>query len=293
MSRQGAWEDERGFTLVEVMIVIILMGIVFAIASSSWFGAAESRRVDSATNQLAADLRLAHTRRPTGWLSRFELHCTIRGQLRRTRYGPADSLETRTLPATLEDDTARRESSLACASYYHSVQCRRREHRSRAGTVTATSHARWRPVRPIPYDQVNTATSRVQIDFRKRLKEEPGYSLVEVMVSIMILCHRHPPDGRHVRHGPQLATRSSNYDKARALANLKMEEAKSLPFDRRSRTNFPEAVGRRTPTTRDTSPGLPNSMTEPASADLRRTSSTRSTKQYMAEAAQERLPHVS
>ena len=33
MSRQGAWEDERGFTLVEVMITIIIMGIVFAIAS--------------------------------------------------------------------------------------------------------------------------------------------------------------------------------------------------------------------------------------------------------------------
>lgn len=62
MSRQGALEDERGFTLVEVMIVIILLGIVLAIASSTWFGVAESRRVDSATNQLAADLRLAHSK---------------------------------------------------------------------------------------------------------------------------------------------------------------------------------------------------------------------------------------
>jgi type IV fimbrial biogenesis protein FimT len=61
MSRQGPREDERGFTLVEVMVTIIMMGIVFAIASSTWFGVAESRRVDSATNQLAADLRLAHT----------------------------------------------------------------------------------------------------------------------------------------------------------------------------------------------------------------------------------------
>src|SRR5215204_2460821 len=62
MSRQGTWKDERGFTLVEVIITIILMGIVFAIASSMWFGAIESRRVDSATNQLVADLRRAHTR---------------------------------------------------------------------------------------------------------------------------------------------------------------------------------------------------------------------------------------
>lgn len=54
--------DEKGFTLPEVMIVIALMGILFAIASSSWFGVIESRRLDSAANQLASDLRLAHTR---------------------------------------------------------------------------------------------------------------------------------------------------------------------------------------------------------------------------------------
>ncbi len=53
--------DERGFTLPEVLITTILMGIVFTIATSTWFGVIESRNVDSATNQLAADLRLAHT----------------------------------------------------------------------------------------------------------------------------------------------------------------------------------------------------------------------------------------
>jgi len=62
MCRQRVWEDERGFTLVEVLVTIILMGIVFGIASSTWFGLVESRRVDSATNQLAADLRLAHSK---------------------------------------------------------------------------------------------------------------------------------------------------------------------------------------------------------------------------------------
>ena len=61
MSRQGALEDERGFTLIEVIITIMLMLIVFGIASSTWFKVAESRRVDSATNQVVADLRLAHT----------------------------------------------------------------------------------------------------------------------------------------------------------------------------------------------------------------------------------------
>ena len=59
---QGSREGERGFTLIEVMVTIILMGILFGIASTVLFGVVEGRRVDSATNQLAADLRLAHTR---------------------------------------------------------------------------------------------------------------------------------------------------------------------------------------------------------------------------------------
>lgn len=54
-------EDESGFTLPEVMIVIAVMGILAAIAVPSWFNVIEGRRVDSATNQLTADLRLAHT----------------------------------------------------------------------------------------------------------------------------------------------------------------------------------------------------------------------------------------
>lgn len=52
---------EGGFTLSEVMIVIVIMGILFGIATSTWFGVIESRKVDSGTNQVASDLRLAHT----------------------------------------------------------------------------------------------------------------------------------------------------------------------------------------------------------------------------------------
>jgi prepilin-type N-terminal cleavage/methylation domain-containing protein len=58
----GLRSNERGFTLPEVLVVIVLMGIVLAIATSSWNGVVESREVDSATNQVASDLRLANTR---------------------------------------------------------------------------------------------------------------------------------------------------------------------------------------------------------------------------------------
>jgi len=57
-----AQQNEHGFTLTEVLITIILMIILLGIATSSWFRVVEIRRVDAATNQLAADLRLAHSK---------------------------------------------------------------------------------------------------------------------------------------------------------------------------------------------------------------------------------------
>jgi prepilin-type N-terminal cleavage/methylation domain-containing protein len=100
MSRQGALEDERGFTLVEVMITIILMLVVFGIASSTWFTMAESRRVDSATNQVVADLRLAHTQaknRLEDW--RIEMDADTRDY----RMGPdGDALSSASLPERTE-----------------------------------------------------------------------------------------------------------------------------------------------------------------------------------------------
>ena len=84
--------------------------------------------------------------------------------------------------------------------------------------------------------------------FRKRLKNEAGYSLVEVMVSIIILVIGIIPLVGMFDMGLHSATTGSNYDKARALANLKMEEAKSLTFAE-VEGNFPQGVGNTTPYT--------------------------------------------
>ena len=84
---------------------------------------------------------------------------------------------------------------------------------------------------------------------RKLLKDESGYSLVEVMASIMILTLAILPMAGMFDMGLRSATTGSNYDKARTLANLKLEQTKTLPFDSNSdttqdvRDNFPEAAG--------------------------------------------------
>jgi Tfp pilus assembly protein PilV len=72
------------------------------------------------------------------------------------------------------------------------------------------------------------------------MRGESGYSLVEVMASIIILALAILPMVSMFDMGIKSATRSSNYDKSRALANLKMEEAKSLSFNSVQNT-FPVA----------------------------------------------------
>jgi Tfp pilus assembly protein PilV len=82
----------------------------------------------------------------------------------------------------------------------------------------------------------------------KRLGEEYGYSLVEVMASIMIMVLAILPMMAMFDMGLNSATTGSNYDKSRTLANLKLEQAKNMSFDT-FRDNFPEPAG--TPTTYD------------------------------------------
>ena len=86
--------SERGFTLPEVLIVVVIMGILFGIATSTWFGVIEGRRVDSSTNQMISDLRLAHTS-ATNRLTDYEVRLNAGSST--YQIGPSASLATRTL----------------------------------------------------------------------------------------------------------------------------------------------------------------------------------------------------
>src|SRR5215217_9389522 len=72
----------------------------------------------------------------------------------------------------------------------------------------------------------------------KRLREESGYSLVEVLASIIILAIAILPMFAMFDMGLNSATRGSNNDKGRALANKQLEQAQSLSYGT-VRTAFP------------------------------------------------------
>jgi prepilin-type N-terminal cleavage/methylation domain-containing protein len=63
-----------------------------------------------------------------------------------------------------------------------------------------------------------------------RLKNESGYSLVEVMVAIMLLTIAIIPMVSMFDAGLRAAVLGGNYDQARALANEKLEEIRALPY---------------------------------------------------------------
>jgi prepilin-type N-terminal cleavage/methylation domain-containing protein len=64
----------------------------------------------------------------------------------------------------------------------------------------------------------------------ERIKNEAGYSLVEVMVAIMLLAIAIIPMVGMFDAGLRAAVIGSNYDRARALAGEELEETQALPF---------------------------------------------------------------
>jgi Tfp pilus assembly protein PilV len=74
--------------------------------------------------------------------------------------------------------------------------------------------------------------------FIKLPKDESGYSLVEVMASVMILAIAIIPLVAMFDMGLNAANRGSNYDKAQGLAKQQLESVRSLPYGT-VKTNFP------------------------------------------------------
>jgi hypothetical protein len=73
---------------------------------------------------------------------------------------------------------------------------------------------------------------------RRLLNQERGYSLVEVIVSIIILTIAIIPMVGMFDMGLNTAATGNKYDKARTLANTKLEQAKMLDYET-VRTDFP------------------------------------------------------
>lgn len=80
----------------------------------------------------------------------------------------------------------------------------------------------------------------------KLIKNESGYSLVEVMVAIMLLAIAIIPMAGMFDAGLRAAVLGGNYDSGRALANKQMETAKNLSYAD-ARDKFP--VNSSTPST--------------------------------------------
>jgi len=64
----------------------------------------------------------------------------------------------------------------------------------------------------------------------KRLKNESGFSLIEVMVSMLILTIAILPMVGMFDMGLKAATKGSGYDQARAFANQQLELTRVLPY---------------------------------------------------------------
>lgn len=69
------------------------------------------------------------------------------------------------------------------------------------------------------------------------VSDESGYSLMEVIAAIMLLSIAIVPMVGMFDAGLRAVGTSGDYDRARSLANLKLEEAKSLPYASSTATN--------------------------------------------------------
>jgi prepilin-type N-terminal cleavage/methylation domain-containing protein len=154
------WRSEQGFTIIELMIPIIIMLILFSAAVPIWLGAVESRKVDSATNQVVADLRRAHTN-ATNRLQNWQVDLRpAGGPTSNYRMAPCVNPCTAPLPPpslSLEKGTAFPAGMSGGRVVFESDG----ESRSNlAGNIIRVASADGSPCRQI---EINTVTSRIKV----------------------------------------------------------------------------------------------------------------------------------
>jgi type II secretory pathway pseudopilin PulG len=158
--RRGLWQQEQGFSFIELVGVIIIMGIVSAAAMPLWLNAVESRKVDSATNQMVAELRRAHTN-ATNRLQNWQVDLRPSGgSAANYRMGPCVDPCTAPLPPpsrSLEKGTAFPPGMSGGRVVFETDG----ESRSNlAGNIIRVASADGAPCRQIEF---NTVTSRIEV----------------------------------------------------------------------------------------------------------------------------------
>jgi type II secretory pathway pseudopilin PulG len=138
--------------LPEVLATIVVLGLLIGIAVPSWQRVVDGRQVDSATNQLVSDLRLAHTQ-ASNRLTPYQVVFT--GGSSSYQIGPAGSLKTRTLPDGVKVNTA-----LTTIEFSPSGSVS-----GPAGTANEIVVSKTSPASAPQHGiSVNPATSRVKVD---------------------------------------------------------------------------------------------------------------------------------
>ena len=114
----------------------------------------------------------------------------------------------------------------------------------------------------------------------RRLQNERGYSLVEVMASIVILSVAIIPMVGMFDMGLTMVSRGSNCDKARAFANERLERVKVLTYAE-ARDDFPEALSTPSPTATPAGSYASSDKPVPTSAGLPSGATYKVVKQYV------------
>ena len=82
---KSVWKDRRGYTLPEVLTAIAIAGVLAASSLIIFLALLERWRVEAAADQLAADMRLAHTNATQQLTDCAWCSCTTAGRSRPAR----------------------------------------------------------------------------------------------------------------------------------------------------------------------------------------------------------------